>query len=167
MRISELVFPRPTVLITTCSRDGRPNVAAFSFFMPISYEPTYLAFAIAERRHSFKNLREVGEFVVNIPDESMLDKVWVCGTKSGAVEDKFSSAQLTAVESVKVRPPRIKECPVQLECVVEYMEEYGDHYLVVGRVVEEHVERADYKPVLHYSKNLFYKMGEPVKPSEK
>lgn len=162
-RISALLYPRLTVLITTCDREGRPDVAAFSFFTPVSFEPKYVAFAVAPQRHTFSNLREVGEFVVNVPTADMLSKVWLCGTVSGRDADKFKLAGLTPVPSAKVRPPRVKECPVQLECVVEWMGEFGDHYLVVGRVVAEHVERAEYEPLLHYSGPRFFKKGEELR----
>ncbi|MDH5816115.1 MAG: flavin reductase family protein [Candidatus Nezhaarchaeota archaeon] len=162
LRISEELYPRLTVLITTCSKDGSYNVATFSFIMPVSFEPKYLAFSISPFRQTFKNLKEVGEFVVNIPTEDMLQKVWICGTKSGKDVNKFDLARLEIIESKKVRPPRIKDCPIQLECKVEFMKEFGDHYIVVGKVVEEHVERGFFKPILHYSGKQFFKVGEMI-----
>lgn len=160
--ISKLIFPRVTALITTCDKNGRPNVASFSFLMPISFEPKYLAFSVAPERYTFSNLNEVKEFVVNIPDETMLREVWICGTKSGRNDDKFALAGLEMEKSLKVRPPRIKNCPVQLECIVESMEKFGDHYIVIGRVVEEHVNQIDFKPILHYTRNIFYRIGEKL-----
>jgi flavin reductase (DIM6/NTAB) family NADH-FMN oxidoreductase RutF len=162
-KISQLIFPRVVALITTCSKDGKPNVAAFSFLMPLSFNPKYVAFSIDPSRHSYSNLQEIKEFVVNIPTEFMLDKVWVCGSRSGREADKFSLTGLTMLESVKVRPPRIKECPVQLECLVEFDGEFGDHHLIVGRVVEEHVETMEFKPLTHYSGRVFHKIGEAMK----
>ncbi|MCS7139119.1 MAG: flavin reductase family protein [Candidatus Nezhaarchaeota archaeon] len=162
LRISEELYPRLTVLITTCSSDGRFNVATFSFIMPVSFEPKYLAFSVSPHRQTFKNLNEIKEFVVNIPTEDMLDKVWICGTKSGRDVNKFELAKLEIIDSRKVKPPRIKNCPIQLECKVEFMKEFGDHYIVVGRVVEEHIDRMDFKPLLHHSGRQFYRLGEKV-----
>jgi len=161
-RISQILYPRLTVLITTCDGSGKPDVATFSFFMPVSFEPKYVAFAVAPQRLTFANLREVREFVVNVPTIEMLDEVWTCGSVSGREADKFKLTGLTAVPSVKVKPPRIKECPVQLECAVEWMGEFGDHWLVVGKVVAEHVERTDFEPILHYSGRGFFKVGEKL-----
>ncbi|MCX8176156.1 MAG: flavin reductase family protein [Candidatus Bathyarchaeota archaeon] len=161
--ISKLIFPRVTGLITTCSRDGKPNVAAFSFLMPVSFDPKYVAFSVAPSRFTFSNLSEVKEFVLNIPDESLAEKVWICGTVSGRKQDKFGLAGFTIVKSVKVKPPRIAECPVQLEGVVEFSGEFGDHYVIVGKIVEEHVKTLDFKPLLHYHKNVFYRVGEELK----
>ena len=164
-RISRMIFPRLTVLVTTCSRDGKPNVAAFSFFMPVSFDPKYVAFSVAPKRYTFKNLEETGEFVVNVPSEDMLKEIWICGTESGKSVDKFKLAKLETAESKKIRPPRIKRCPIQLECKVESMEEFGDHYLVVGRVLEEHIEKLSFNPILHYSGREFYRVGEKVEAS--
>jgi flavin reductase (DIM6/NTAB) family NADH-FMN oxidoreductase RutF len=161
-KISKLLYPRFIVLITTCDRNGRPNVAPFSFMMPVSFNPKYLALSIAPERHTYKNLEETGEFVVNLPTEEMVNDIWICGTKSGKDVDKFSLTKLKTVGSVKVKPPRIEGCPVQLECKVEFVEKFGDHYLVVGRVLEEHVERKEFKSILHYTTNEFYKVGEKI-----
>jgi len=161
-RISRILYPRLTVLITTCDRSGKPDVAAFSFFMPVSFEPKHVAFAVAPQRLTFANLREVREFVVNVPTAGTLSKVWACGSVSGRQADKFRLASLTPIPSVKVKPPRIKECPVQLECTVEWMGEFGDHWLVAGKVVEEHVERTDFEPLLHYTGKSFFKVGEKL-----
>lgn len=162
--ISEILFPRPVVLVTTCDASSKPNVATFSFVMPVSFSPMYVAFAVSPKRHSFKNLQEVGEFVLHVVPEELLDASWICGTRSGRDVDKFSLAGLKTRPSSKVRPPRIVDCPVQLECVVEAMPEYGDHYLVVGRVVEVHVEKPEYRPILHHTGTTFYKIGEKVSP---
>jgi flavin reductase (DIM6/NTAB) family NADH-FMN oxidoreductase RutF len=164
-RISQILHPRLTVLITTCDRSGKPDVATFSFFMPVSFEPKYVAFAVAPQRLTFANLQEVKEFVVNVPTAGMLSEVWVCGSVSGREADKFKLAGLTPVPSVRVKPPRIRECPVQLECTAEWMGEFGDHWLVVGRVVAEHVERAEFEPLLHYSGKRFFKAGERLEVS--
>lgn len=161
-RISQLLYPRLTVLITTCDARGNPNVATFSFVMPVSFEPKYVAFSVAPGRHTFSNLREVPEFVVNVPTFDMLSKAWLCGQCSGREVDKFKLSGLTPVPSLRVRPPRVKECPIQLECVVELAKEFGDHWLIVGRVVEEHVERVDFEPLLHHTSKRFFRLGAPL-----
>jgi flavin reductase (DIM6/NTAB) family NADH-FMN oxidoreductase RutF len=163
MRISQIIYPRQTVLVTTCDKDGKPNIATFSFIMPVSFDPAYLAFSIAPGRFSFKNLQEVGEFVLNICTEDMLDAIWICGTNSGKDTDKFEMAGLVTTESLKVRPPRVKDCPVQLECIVEDMKEFGDHYLVVGRVSELHIEKSEFRPIYHHTGKEFYKLGDKIK----
>ncbi|MBO3769162.1 MAG: flavin reductase family protein [Candidatus Brockarchaeota archaeon] len=161
-RISEIIFPRVTGLVITCDSQGKPNIATFSFLMPISFEPKYVAFSVSPKRKTFENLREVGEFVLAIPSREMLDKVWGCGTQSGRDVDKFSLLGLERERAKTVKPPLVKSFPVQLECKVEFMKEFGDHYLVVGRVLEEHITKLDFEPVLHYSKNIFFVPSEKI-----
>jgi len=154
-RVSEIIFPRMTGLVITCDSQGKPNIAAFSFLMPISFEPKYVAFAVSPRRKTYENLREVEEFVLAIPPSEMIEKVWACGTKSGRETDKFVLLGLETVRAKTVKPPLLRSMPVQLECRMELFKEFGDHWLVVGRVLKEHVEKLDFQPVLHYSKNVF------------
>lgn len=154
-RISRLISPRVTGLVISCDSKGVPDIAAFSFLMPVSFEPKYVAFAVSPKRHTYRNLKEVGEFVLAMPTVEMLDLVWACGTKSGRDVDKFSLLGLEKARAKRVRPPLVRLFPVQLECEVELLREFGDHCLVVGRVVEEHVETTDFKPLLHFSGREF------------
>jgi len=161
-RISEIIFPRVTGLVITCDSHGKPDIATFSFLMPISFEPKYVAFSVSPKRKTFENLKEVGEFVLAIPSKEMLDKVWGCGTQSGRDVDKFSLLGLETEKAKAVRPPLVKSFPAQLECKVELMKEFGDHYLVVGRVLEEHITTLSFQPLLHYSKNVFFLPSEKL-----
>lgn len=155
MRISQQIFPRVVTLIATISKDGKPNVMTASFLMPISFEPKYVAFSIAPNRHTFKNLKEVKEFTFNICDESMLEEAKICGSYSGRDTDKFKLAKLETEKSLKVRPPVLKKSPISFECKVEEMKEFGDHWLVVGKVLGEHVRKEDFIPLLHKSGDIF------------
>ncbi|MGQ9596553.1 MAG: flavin reductase family protein [Thermoproteota archaeon] len=161
-RISEIIFPRVTGLVVTCDSRGKPDIATFSFLMPISFEPKYVAFAISPRRQTFTNLQEVDEFVLAMPTKDMLDKAWSCGTRSGRDVDKFVLLGLERMKAKKVRPPLVRGFPVQLECKVEFMREFGDHWLVVGRALEEHVETLNFQPLLHYSRKEFSIPSEKI-----
>lgn len=161
-RISEEIAPRVTGLVITCDSQGEPNIAAFSFLMPVSFEPKYVAFSVSPRRKTWENLREVGEFVLAIPSREMLYVVWACGTKSGREVDKFALLGLETETAETVKPPVLRNMPVQLECRVELFKEFGDHWLVVGRVLKEHVGKLDFQPVLHYSKNVFASVSEKI-----
>jgi flavin reductase (DIM6/NTAB) family NADH-FMN oxidoreductase RutF len=122
-----------------------------SFVMPVSFEPKYIAVAISPKRYTFQNLKEVKEMTINICDTNMKEAAKICGSYSGKDADKFELAKLTAIKSSKISVPWIKEAPVSFECVVEDMHEYGDHYIVVGRVVEEHIQKKDFVPLSHVS----------------
>ena len=151
MRISQQIFPRPVVLVCTVNKEGRANVMTASFLMPVSFEPKYIAVAISPKRYTFQNLMEVKEMTVNMCDVSMKEAAKICGSYSGRDADKFELAKLTAAKSSKISVPWIKEAPISFECVLEGMHEYGDHYIVVGRVVEEHVQNEDFVPLSHIS----------------
>ncbi|MCW1297715.1 MAG: flavin reductase family protein [Candidatus Parvarchaeota archaeon] len=158
MRISQQIFPRPVALITTISKEGKDNVATFSFLMPISFEPKYVAFSVSPNRHSFKNLKETKEFVMNILSKEMKKEAEICGSFSGKEKDKFVLAKLTKEKAEKVKPPLIKECPISFECKVVLMQEFGDHYLVVGKVEKEHIRNEEFEPLLHFSSETFATM---------
>jgi flavin reductase (DIM6/NTAB) family NADH-FMN oxidoreductase RutF len=158
MKISQQIFPRAVALVVTINKEGKPNVMTASFLMPISFEPKYLAFSIAPTRYSFKNLKEVKEFTLNICDDSMLEEAKICGSYSGRDKDKFKLADLETESSSKVKPPSIKKSPISFECKVEFIKKFGDHFLVVGRVVNERVRKEDFKPLLHKSGDIFSKL---------
>lgn len=158
MRISKQIFPRCVVLITSVNKEGKPNVMTASFVMPISFEPKYVAFSVAETRHTFRNIKEIPEFGFNILSEDMRKEAEICGSHSGYNTDKFKLAELEIENSKKIKPPLIKNCPISFECVIEEMKRFGDHYLVVGKVVREVVRKEEFKPLLHKSGGEFPKI---------
>lgn len=154
MRISEQIFPRVVALICTTNKKGKPNVMTASFLMPISFEPKIVAFSISPKRHSFENLKEVPQFTLNILSKEMKKIAQICGSISGRNEDKFKKAKLKTEKSQKVLPPMIK-CPISFECQVLEMKEFGDHFLVVGKVLKEKCREEKFEPLLHYSGEIF------------
>lgn len=158
MRISEILFPRIVCLVTTVNLKRNPNVMTASFVMPISFEPKYVAFSIAPSRYSFENLNQTKEFGLNVCSEAMEEVAKICGSWSGKEKDKFKLARLTQESSRIIKPPVIKESPVSFECRVEALQQFGDHFLVVGKVVEEHLREKEFKPLLHYTGNKYLRV---------
>ena len=130
-----LLAPRPTIIITTQSREGHVNAAPFSFTMPVSIKPPLIAFASVPTHHTFKNIQETGEFVVNIPNEDILDQLWITGEKFAEDINEIEKAELTSIDSSNVTPPRIAECFAHMECRVHSIKDSGDHNIVIGEVV--------------------------------
>jgi len=122
--------------------------------MPISFDPKYVAIAVAEERLTFENLKKTKEFTLNICSKEMKEKAIICGSYSGREKDKFELAKIEREKSKIVKPSLIKESPISFECKVEFMNKFGDHWLVVGKVVEEHVRNKEFSPLLHKSKNI-------------
>ncbi len=153
-----ILAPRPTIIVTTLN-NGIVNAAPFSFTMPVSVEPPLMAFASVPTHHTFKNIKETEEFVINIPNEHILKKLWITGEKFPEEVNELEKAKLTELDSFKVSPPRIAECPAHMECQVHSIIDSGDHKLVIGKVIHSDVDKSalkdglldveKVKPVLH------------------
>lgn len=130
-----LLYPRPLVLVTSASKDGKPNIITLAWSMPTSFEPPLVAISVAKERFSHELIEDSGEFVVNIPSRKLLGPVLFCGSTSGRFVDKFKEAGLTPLPSERVKPPRIKECVAHLECKLVEKFQTGDHTIFIGEVV--------------------------------
>jgi len=161
----EILSPRCTVLVSTMDKEGRPNAAPFSFVTPVSSDPPLVLFAAAPTRHTLANVRDTGEFVLNLAPEELLDKLWVCSKAFARGVSEIAEAGLTERGSRKVKPPSIEECLGWIECRLEFEKEAGDHVLVIGRVVNAEVKKAfikddkfdvsQAKPIMHISGRRF------------
>ena len=162
----KILAPRLTVLVTTMDQHGRADVSPFSFVTPVSFDPPLVALSIGINKHSYWAITRKREFVINIPTENLLEKVWTAGEKWHPEISKIQRAGLQTEKSEKVGPPRLTECAASLECYVEDAKKYGDHVLIIGRVVaiktnpeyvDEHGRlKADIaRPPLHIAENLF------------
>ncbi|MCL4766812.1 MAG: flavin reductase family protein [Hyphomicrobiaceae bacterium] len=142
-----LVVPRPIGWISSVSKAGVCNLAPYSFFNAMSDKPNYVVFGSGGRKDSVRNIEETGEFVCSL---ATWDLRYRMNTTSAAVPggvDEFPLAGLTAAASRIVRPPRVKESPVALECrhwrTVELPDADGNganHFVVFGRVVGIHID---------------------------
>jgi len=130
---STALFPVPAVLVT-CGVE-RPNIITLAWVGTVCSQPPMVGIAVRPERHSHHLLREVGEFVLNLPPAGLVGAVDRCGTVSGRDHDKFALCGLTAVPAAKVRVPLIAECPIHLECVVRQVLPLGTHDLFLGEVV--------------------------------
>lgn len=133
------VVPRPIALVSTRDAAGSLNLAPFSYFNAISSSPPLVGIAIVDRpgdeKDTLRNIRETGEFVVNLVSEPMLPAMaktageWPRGTS------EFEVAGLTPAPSERVAPPWVRESPLQLECRLHREIALGNSFLVVGEVV--------------------------------
>ena len=134
------VYPSPAALITSVSRDGRPNIITLGEVFNVSIsEPVILGIAIAKPRYSHQLISAMREYVVNFVTSDMVETVDRCGSVSGRDVDKFAEFGLTPVPAEKVAPPLIAECPVNVECRVLSIQEVGDHDLFLGEALAEHI----------------------------
>lgn len=120
------ITPRPIGLISTCDPDGRPNLAPYSFFTGVGSDPMTVLFCPATTpdgrdKDSLANARPldqggVGEFVVNLACEPYIRAVAAAAEPLPRGESEFDLTRLTPAPCRRVRPPRLAESPVSLEC---------------------------------------------------
>ena len=141
------VVPRPIALATTVDRSGRVNAAPFSFFNAVSSIPPVVVLGIspgAASEDGFKdterNIRDSGEFVVNLVDESLAERMNICAVDFPAGTGELDEAELTPLPSVGVRPPRIAQSPVSFECRRITGVSLGPRSMLeIGRVIHIHI----------------------------
>jgi len=137
------VTPRPIALVTTIGSEG-PNAAPFSFFNAVGADPAMLMFSVGGRagagKDTVRNIREVPEFVVHIVSDAIKDQMNICAVDYPLGVNEIVKAGFTAVPSRRVRPPRIAEAPVAMECRLMQIVDLGrkPYHVVFGEVVYFH-----------------------------
>lgn len=148
------ILPRAIAWVSTASPEGVLNLAPFSFFTGITANPMSLCFAPVNNRHgrekdTLVNIRATRQFVVNLATEATAEKMNQTSADYPYGVDEFKEAALTPVPSLKVKPPRVKESPLAMECellqVMTLSEGPLGGHLVVGRVVSVHVDDSVWK----------------------
>ena len=139
------VTPRPIAWISTVSADGIPNLAPFSFYNAVTSKPPLLSVAVSRRRRQRKdtanNASTTGEFVVNVVTARHLDAMVQTSADYPPEVDELERAGLTAAPSALVKPPRVAEAPIAMECRTREIFEVspGIVDLLIGEVVMFHV----------------------------
>lgn len=119
-----VVVPRPIGWVSSVDAEGRVNLAPFSFFNAVSYVPPQVMFATTEPhreggdKDSLRNIRETGEFAVNLATWPLREAVNASSAPAPHGIDEFELAGLTKAPARLVRPPLVAESPVHLECVL-------------------------------------------------
>ena len=148
------IVPRPIAWVSTVSEDGVHNLAPFSWFNAVAVQPPTVAFSVGlddpERgfKDTYVNLTASGECVINIVCAPAAAAMNICGTPFDPQTDEFVEAGVTPLKSELVRPMRVQESPVQLECrlreVVTLGNEKGRNDLMICSVLRLHVSDSVY-----------------------
>ena len=139
------IVPRPIAWVVTQDLHGRLNAAPYSFFNAFANEPPVVVIGIGGRKpgdvkDTGQNIRETGEFVVNLVSEETAQAMNVTAIDFPPEVDELHQAGLATAASTKVKPPRIAASPVAFECErMMAIELHHDRALIVGRVVAMHV----------------------------
>ena len=147
-----MIVPRPIAFVSTMDAAGIRNLAPFSYFTACSSNPPVVCFCTSVRsdprphKDTLENIRATGAFVVNIVSEEIAEQMNLCSSEVPPEVDEFELSGLTPLESDLVKPPRVAESKVQMECrlrqILVVSEEPGGGSLVLGDVLRFHIEEA-------------------------
>jgi len=127
------IAPRPICFATTIDQGGNINLSPFSFFNMFSTNPPLCVFSPARRvrdnttKHTLENILEVKECVINIVNYPMVQQTSLASTEYPKGVNEFEKAGFTMLPSQLVKPPRVAEAPVQMECIVKEVIHLGEN----------------------------------------
>jgi len=146
------IAPRPICFASTIDEDGNMNLSPFSFFNVFGSKPPILIFSPARRvrnntiKHTLENAIRTKEVVINIVNYAIVQQMSLASCEYDKGVNEFEKAGLTPIASEMVKPFRVKESPVQLECKVLEVkatgEEGGAGNLVICEVICMHINDA-------------------------
>ncbi|MCW4015491.1 MAG: flavin reductase family protein [Candidatus Bathyarchaeota archaeon] len=158
------LFPCPVVLVTCIDSTGKPNIITLAWAGTVCSEPPMIGLGVRPTRYSHKLITNSKEFVVNIPATKIIQETDYCGITSGKDIDKFSETKLTPEKADNVKAPLIRECPVNIECVLKKTVSLGTHDLFIGETVQVHINQSilDEKGNIDFTKAapFTYNQGE-------
>lgn len=143
-----IVMPRPIAWITTLRSDGVVNLAPFSCYTIVAFEPMLVvvgferALGRREKKDTLRNIERTAEFVIHTVTEDVLERMNATARPAAPGESKLESAGLTPLACERVAPPRIAECPLAMECrAVEIRQVAKHHDLVIGEGLTVHAHK--------------------------
>jgi len=159
------ILPRPILCISTVSSDGIYNIAPLSFGAPCTSEPPTIMFSVTTKKggnqpnqpsnqpgiwkDTLVNILNTKQFVINHVEKNIFNKVYQTSAELDPEVDEFKAVGLTPIESVKVKPPRILESPIQMECelikaIPLNQNNYGGSTVIIGKILHGHVHKDYY-----------------------
>ncbi len=171
IKTSPSLYPSPLVLVTAIDSEGKANIITLTWAANLCSKPPIIGIGVGSESYSCNLIGESKEFVVNIPPTKLLPEVEFCGETSGKDVDKFARTKLTPIPSKKVKPPAIKECPMNIECKVLQQIKLGMQDLFLGEVIAVQVDKdiLDEKGEIDFKKTMpiIYNIGEYWELGEK
>lgn len=147
-----VIVPRPIAFVSTVSADGARNLAPFSFFAGVSADPPVICFcpmvrgSDGKRKDTLRNIEATREFVVNVVSEEIVKQMNICSGEYSPEVDEFALSGLTPVDSDLVKPPRVGEARVNMECRLRQIIPVSNKPLgasiVLGEILRFHVQDA-------------------------
>ena len=167
-----MLYPLPVVLVSAADEEGNTNVLTVAWAGTVCSDPPMVSVSIRPDRHSYRMIKETGEFVINLTTEELAYAADYCGVVSGRDADKFKNMHLTPVKGDVVKAPLIKESPVNIECIVKDIKSLGSHDMFIAQVAAVHVDEKymDTKNKFHledahpivYSHCIYMSLGKKI-----
>lgn len=137
-----MVYPVPAVMVTAADGYGADNIITVAWTGTVCTNPPMVYISVRPERHSYKMIKDTGEFVINLTTRELAYATDYCGVKSGREVDKFKELHLTRQKASIVSAPLIGESPVNIECRVVECVELGSHHMFLAEVVSVHASEA-------------------------
>lgn len=144
------IGPRPIAFASTVDKDGNRNLSPFSYFNVFSTNPPIAIFSPAKsgrtntQKNTYENAKETMEVVINVVNHKIVQQMSLSSTAYAKEVDEFVKSGLTPIDSELIKPARVKESPVQLECkvkeVVELGDEGGSGNLIICEILRMHID---------------------------
>jgi len=173
------IMPRPIAFVSTIGQDGVFNLAAFSCFAPLFLKPAIVGIGIhwkrdGQKKDTLRNIQFSKEFVVNAVTEDFAEAMNQTGAEYPSDVDEFKEVGLTPVKAQIVKAPMVAESPVNMECKLVQLLEFGEPptggHLVLGEVIlvhvrdelwtGDHIEIPKYKPIGRLGEELYCRIGD-------
>lgn len=165
-----LLSPVPVVLVS-CGNLDHPNALAVAWTGIINTNPSMVYISVRPERHSYKLIKESGEFVINLVTRELVNTTDQCGVYTGAKVDKFKKFSLTPQKCSKISAPLITESPINIECKVEKIIPLGTHHMFLAKVlavnIDENLISENGKLELKKAKLVAYSHGDYLELGKK
>ena len=167
-----MIYPLPAVMVSCADKAGNSNIITIAWTGTVCTNPPMAYISVRPERHSYQMIRETGEFVINLTTKDLAYATDFCGVRSGRDYDKFSEMKLTKEKASVVAAPMIGESPVNIECKVREVKEFGSHHMFLADVVAVHVDdqymnenqkfELGMAELLTYSHGEYYDLGKQI-----
>jgi flavin reductase (DIM6/NTAB) family NADH-FMN oxidoreductase RutF len=174
------VIPRPIAWVATIDENGIDNLAPFSFFNIVSEDPPHLMFSIVrtgnKNKDTLNNILSNKQFVVNLVTDDVVEQMNTTSQSVAPNVNEFELANVTSIESIYIKPKRVKESLVQFECEMVhhyYIENHqnGGACIIIGKIITMHIDDSilmenhkinieKYQPVARLAGSNYSKLGE-------
>lgn len=132
--LTAVVVPRPIAWVSTLDADGVVNLAPHSFYTVACARPPIVMFSSVGKKDTLRNVRETGEFVVNLASARLLDQVNNSAARFAPGQSEPAHLGIALEPSRRVAPPRVAAAPASIECTLHSTTELGDSTMVLGNV---------------------------------